>query len=1545
MKRSAFITVKTEGGLFTADFLQRLASGSSDVPGLTPEAYHLAGREKLNEAASRAWNRLLGIWAAFPDATRNIPVTEAATGVTREKWLLPLFNELGYGRLQSARAIELDDRTYPVSHTWQRVPIHLVGFNVELDRRTAGIVGAARINPHGLVQELLNRRHESRWGFVSNGLKLRLLRDNRSLTRQAYVEFDLAAMMDGQAFSDFVLLWLLCHESRVEGEVSDDCWLEKWAKASREQATRALEDLRVGVEHAIEALGRGFLRHPSNKALAETLRAGTLDRQDYYRQLLRLVYRLIFLFVAEARDLLLVAEPSSAAAQRYSHYYSISRLRELAGRRRGTPHGDLWEALAVVFRGLSSASGSGELGLPALGSLLWSDVATPDLDLCKLGNADLLDAIRALAFRVDSGVRRLVDWRNMGSEELGSVYESLLELHPEVNTAGALFSLLVAAGHERKETGSYYTPTSLVECLLDSALDPVLAEAAKSRDPERAVLSLKVCDPAVGSGHFLIAAGHRIARRLASVRTGEAEASPDAVRHALRDVIGHCLYGVDMNPMAVELCKVNLWLEALEPGRPLSFLDHHIQCGNSLLGATPALLRAGIPDAAFDPIEGDDREYCRDLKRWNKTEREGHQNLFTTEPWERIGDLAIGMANLNEIDDSNLEGVREKEQRYAEIVRSAGYEQGNLLADAWCAAFVWPKTREAHPISEDLFRAIERNPMAVAEPVRKQIRSFAEEYRFFHWHLAFPDVFRVPPADQPVPEGPGWNGGFDVLLGNPPWERIQPEALQFFAVAHPELLELKRKERTEAIERLAVSDPCLFAQWTQQRHQDLGTTRFLKDSERYPLSTTKNVNSYAVFAELTLHLIGNRGYVGLVLQSGVATDAINKMLFEHLVQGGALRSCYDFENRRGLFPGVDSRMKFCLLTLAGADVPRRPTTTFVFYALAVSDLNQPDRRVELSSDQLRLLAPNTGLCPTFRSRRDAELVLALLRRTSNWIIDGEPGRNDWAVTIRRIFSTSYDGGDFVNFLDGFPRETVRVVEDGSTYVRVFEAKLIHQFDHRFATYASADTCRNVSIVDRGPDVFTIPRSWGSQKELERRLASLGWNHAYLIGYRDVARAADERTAIAAILPRTITDDTIRVIASNADDVSAATSCSLLLSVFNSFVFDFGARNVVPSTHFSEYLAKQLPVPAPTVFDQTAPWLGDGLSLREWILRRVVELTFTAYDLSGFASDCDFPGPPFQWNEERRFLLRCELDAMLFRLYLQPASGGQWSRPAGEASRDLESLTAAFATPRHALVHMMDSFPIVQRKDEKKYGEYRTKRLILEIYDEMQCAIEAGQYKTMLSPPPADASCRHPKKKIGILAFGSLIADPGDELKPKIAMRVRTTTPFGVEYGRYSGKTRGGAPTLVPHVAGAPVAAEILVLDNAVTAAEATNMLWRRETRKSGSDATYGEGTSENSVLVKAIIDNPWVETLLYTDFPEAGKIPNPTAAELAEHAIRSVESAKPGMDGISYLIAAISGGIQTPLASAYREEILRWTKADSLQDALVLARNRVTTKA
>jgi N-6 DNA Methylase len=552
--RELFTSIRTEGGLLPADLLQRIVHRDKELSGLDEASYHLVPGERLNEQISQSWNRLLGAWKAFHTAADALPDGDTGTTLTRERWLLILFQELAYGQLPTARAIEIDGKSYAISHVWHHSPIHLVSYRLDLDRRAAGVAGAARSSPHSLVQECLNRSDDHLWGFVANGLRLRLLRDNVSLTRQAYVEFDLEGMMDGEVYADFVLLWLLCHQSRVEAEKPEDCWLERWARAAQEQGTRALDRLRDGVERAIKALGSGFLAHSANAILKEKLRSGTLSGQDYYRQLLRLVYRLLFLFVAEDRDLLYDPNAAPEAHERYVRYYSTARLRRQATHHRGTKHVDLYRGLRIVMEKLGSDAGCSPLALPTLGSFLWSETAIPELVHCDVSNRDLLEAVRALAFTLDNKVLRSIDYKNLGSEELGSIYESLLELHPELNIDVATFDLTTAGGHERKTTGSYYTPTSLMQCLLDSALDPVLNEAAHQPNAEEAILSLKVCDSACGSEHFLIAAAHRLARRLAAIRTGDEEPSPEATRSALRDVISHCIYGVDMNSMAVELC-------------------------------------------------------------------------------------------------------------------------------------------------------------------------------------------------------------------------------------------------------------------------------------------------------------------------------------------------------------------------------------------------------------------------------------------------------------------------------------------------------------------------------------------------------------------------------------------------------------------------------------------------------------------------------------------------------------------------------------------------------------------------------------------------------------------------------------------------------------------------------------------------------------------------------------------------------------------------------------------------------------------------------
>jgi hypothetical protein len=1297
---NVFTTVRCEGALLPADFLQKLVEPKSTVEGLSPADYHLAGTEKPTEAASRAWNHLLGVWASFLAASADLKPGERATTITREKWLLPLFQELGYGRLQTARAFEIEGKAYAISHIWQQTPIHLVGRDVDVDRRTPGVAGAARTSPHGLLQEFLNRSEGHLWGFVSNGLKLRVLHDNRTFTRQAYVEFDLAAMMDGQVFADFVLLWLVCHQSRVEGERADQCWLEKWAGAATKGGTRALDDLRDGVQRGIEALGRGFLKHAANVVLKQKLATGGLDKQEYYRQLLREVYRLIFLFVAEDRDLLLIPTASPAARERYARFYSVARLRALAERRRGTQHDDLRRGLSLVFQKLSSTTGCAELGLPALGSFLWSEKGTPDLDDCAIANADVLDAVRALAFTADRGVRRVVDYRNLGPEELGSVYESLLELHPDLNADAGTFELKSAAGHERKTTGSYYTPTTLIDCLLDSALDPVLDEVAKSPDPETAILKLTVCDPACGSGHFLIAAAHRIANRLASVRTGDNEPSPAAVRNALRDVVAHCVYGVDVNPMAVELCKVNLWLEALTPSRPLAFLDYHIQCGNSLLGTTPSLLRDGIPDTAFDPIEGDDRECCRELKRRNRREHQGFRNLFTSEPWERIGDLANGLANLDAIDDSTLDGVLQKESRYAEIVRSTGYMHGQLWADAWCCAFVWVKTREAPALTEDLFRTMERNPMAVPEAIRQEIQRIASDYRFFHWHLAFPDVFRVPTVSEPLPAGAGWIGGFDVVLGNPPWERIKTQEKEWFAERRPDIANAPNAAaRKKLIAALQDEDPSLWTAWHAALRRSEGESAIVRTSGRYPLCGRGDVNTYALFAEMNRSLLHKRGRTGFIVPSGIATDDTTKLFFQEVVRTERLISLFDFENREGLFPAVHRSYKFSLLTLSGGEPRHKPL--FAFFCVGTDDLRDPDRRFVLSAEDVALLNPQTHTCPVFRSRRDAELTKQIYRQST--VLAPADGVRGWGASylLKLVDPTIH-------------REMLLAghTTDDDSLCPLYEGKQIYQFDHRYATFDGTEDVRPVSQVEKGNPSFLVNTRYRlTAADFARRLRDQPVRYRGFLSVRDITNVTNERTVITAVRPYAPALNSLgNLFCESARDALFLCAC------LNSFPADYVARQKVGGSHLSPFYLLQLAVVSPQSANQPAMWDGNRTAL-EWVLTRALELSYTSWDLEPFVNDIGFQGAPFRWDAERRLRLRCELDAAFFHLY-------EIARP------DVD--------------HIMGTFPIMRRNEEAAHGEFRTKRMILEIYDKLSEAIQAGTpYETQLDPPPADPRAAHP----------------------------------------------------------------------------------------------------------------------------------------------------------------------------------------------------------
>jgi hypothetical protein len=987
------------------------------------------------------------------------------------------------------------------------------------------------------------------------------------------------------------------------------------------------------------------------------------------------------------------------------------------------------------------------LALPALGSFLWDPSSTATMADAELTNYDFLEALRHLAFTRQGKVLRPVDYKNLGAEELGGVYESLLALTPQLSADGARFTFAEFAGSERKTSGSYYTPDSLVQCLLDSALNPVVEEAIRGKtgaEAERAILALKVCDPAVGSGHFLVGAAHRLARHLARVRAlaqGESEPSPLLYQHALRDVIGRCLYGVDLNPMAAELCRVGLWLEALEPGKPLSFLDHHIRVGNSLLGATPELVAAGLPDDAFTAIEGDDKKACAVLKKSNKAECRGLGPLFAREDAEAQARLQQAAAALEELPDDRPEDIRAKELAHRRHEQTGEYRQKKRLADAWCAAFAIRKhfrepgrESSASGITQGHLNDLADDRLLSAE-LDAEVERLSRQYRFFHWHLAFPEVFA--------------QGGFNCVLGNPPWERVKLQEKEWFAQRCPDIAQAPNAAaRRRMIQQLTDDDPALYRAFQEDRRAAEGESHIARDSGRFPFCGRGDVNTYTLFTELDRQLIGPRGRVGCIIPTGIASDDTTKLFFQDLIQSQAVVSLHGFENEEFLFPAVHHSTRFCLLTLTGSEKPHSEAD-FAFFCRRTEQLQEPDRHFNLTADEIRLMNPNTGTCPIFRSRRDAEINKAIYRRVPVLLHEGTPEHNPWGAFYLRLV----DYSDHADSLcdneecrrDGFSLCKNRYIKDELRRLPVYEGKMVNSYDHRFASYVADETVEELRREQHNdPDHFVLPRYWVDETFFTNLITRRDYRSLWFLAYRDVARTSDSRTLISTIIPFGPASRKLPVLGFQSDQHNKA----CMLANMNSFVVDFTARNKIGSTSMAYYVIKQLPILTSESYTSRCHWSLE-LNLVAWIVPRTLEPTYTAWDLAPFACDCGYDGPPFRWDEERRFLLRCELDAAFFHLYLPGEVTGDWRRAESETAEDLTRLKASFPTPRDAVAYIMDTFPIVKRKDEEKWGDYRTKRVILEIYDAMAEAIRTGRpYQTLLDPPPGPPTAPLPEWPAG-----------------------------------------------------------------------------------------------------------------------------------------------------------------------------------------------------
>ncbi len=1163
-----------------------------------------------------------------------------------------------------------------------------------LDRRLTGGVGWDFQNPSFQIYHYLAETG-CPWAILTNGRLWRLYAGRPRPDLQSYYEVDLPALLESGAPEDFAYFWLFFRLAAFVPDPQGKSPLDRVRDESAQAAEALRENVREGVYRALLTACRGFLSHGRNR-----LTDG--DLQAIYDNSLVLLYRLLFALYAEAAGLLPVRDNPQ-----YRDRYSLQSVRlHVADGREGEfldRAVTLWPRLRTLFATIDA--GHPGMGVPAYNGGLFDAEKHPYLEDNELADREVAELVRLLTLTPEG---RTVDYRDLGVRHLGSIYEGLLEYRlvrarermavvrqkgrdawvpaelavreaTESCDAGELY--LATDKGERKASGSYYTPQFLVEHLIEHALRPVVDRCASAEE----VLSLRVLDPAMGSGHFLVEATSYLARRLVEWGSdgiegarGESETELAFLR---RQVVERCIYGVDLNPLAVELAKLSLWLGTVAKGQPLSFLDHHLRCGNSLIGAWVADLPTPPP-----------------AKRRTQAKEPAQGSLFDEAAFSgHAGDLSLAVAQLGEQPSESREAVHRKAAQLEAVEREHRLPYREM-ANLWCSRHFGNEYSAAEygAIVAHLQEPSIALPEAAGAKLERS-RRLAAGYRFLHWELEFPEVYFDSRGRRRA------DAGFDTVLGNPPWERMKLQENEFFAVREPRVaLAATAAQRKERIARLAEDRPELWAEYRAAKERSDLELAWMRGSGQFALTGTGDTNLYAAMAERARSLLAPRGRLGFVVPSGIATDSTTAAFFGDLVDRHSLRALLDFENREGAFVEVHRSFKFSLIVVAEGD----PQEAFAcgFFLRNAGDLRDPERVFRLGAQDCALMNPNTRTCPVFRTRRDADLTRAIYERLPVLVREtGGERANPWAVRYLRMFDMTNDSGLFrtageLERAGHYPVAGNAWQKGSERYLPLYEGKMVQMYDHRAASVkVNPENVHRPSSPEpsseedyRNPDYAPRPQFWVPEAEVERRAGS-GW--CWTIAFKDVTSPTNERTMIAAAIPRVGAGNNLPLLF--CDGRPGRETCCLLANLC-SLPLDYVARQKVGGQHLNYFIVEQLPVIPP---ERYADEFG-GVVLGDFVRERVLELTYTAHDMAGFARDMGYVGedgqvrPPFAWDEERRLHLRCQLDALYFHLY---------------------------GLSRDEAEHVLETFPIVRRRDEQAYGRYRSRDLVLHYWS----AYEAG----------------------------------------------------------------------------------------------------------------------------------------------------------------------------------------------------------------------------
>lgn len=788
------------------------------------------------------------------------------------------------------------------------------------------------------------------WCLCLNGRAVRVLDAQRTYARR-FVEFDLAATLESDAA--FHTFWRLLHAGAFTtgGRPALDAAVAE-SEAHR-IAVRA--SLQLGVRDALGCLIDAFARGRRRRADSP---------QPLFDEALIVIYRVLFLLFAEARGLVPKWHPV------YRVSYTIEALREPI-ERHARPDG-LWESLQAIARLAHRGCHAGSLRVVPFNGGLFSPSGAPLAESLRLDDGRVREALLALTTRAERGERRRISYADLGVEQLGGVYERILDLEPSWGDARGP-AVTLTPGGRRKAAGAFYTPRPLAEYLVRRTLAPLVRDASAED-----ILSLRVLDPAMGSGAFLVAACRYLAAayEAALVRDGGPAAADltEAERSGFRRRIAQrCLYGVDINPMAVQLGRLSLWLATLAADRPLTFLDHHLRTGNSLAGASLADLCSRSPSPRARRSAG------RALPLFDGSAAGG-----------AIGEAVGTLTFITTAPGDTVLQVREKER----LLAALGGERAPLgrwkaAADLWCAGWLDAGLSAGGGASSRLFGALlddvlERRgclPDHVSGPRLARARETARRERFFHWTLEFPEVF-YDAAGQPLA-----HAGFDAVIGNPPWEML-------------------RGPRPGA--------------------DASGLAAFARASGVYALQGDGHANLFQLFLERTLRLVREGGRYGLILPSGLASDHGCAALRRHLLDRTDLDTFVSLENRDGLFP-IHRALRFLLLagTAGGetAAVPCRSGVRAPDVLDRFPDAGADAGSVPISRALIARLSSAQAAIPDLRTAADVALVSKIA-----FSIPPLTEAAGWNVRFGRELNATDDRRHFVPLAGGRPRTSYPVIE-------------------------------------------------------------------------------------------------------------------------------------------------------------------------------------------------------------------------------------------------------------------------------------------------------------------------------------------------------------------------------------------------------------------------------------------------------------------------------------------------------------------------------------